>query len=141
MNDEHFMKKAIWDAKHPDDKHFGAIVVKDNRIIARSGKKLLYNPTGHAETQAIVKACKKLKTKNLAGCILYSTCEPCPMCFYVAWRTNISKIVYGATIQDAEQHGFPQIKVSDRFLNKRGDERIKLKEKILRNECLKVFAG
>jgi len=138
LDDEYFMKQAIGDAKKYGLR-FGAVVVKNNKIIAKAGKRPKGDARFHAETQAILKACKKLKTKTLKGCTLYTTCEPCPMCFYMAWITNISKIVYGATLRDSIKFGFPEIKVTAEFLNKRGGNKIKLKKKVLRMECLKLF--
>lgn len=138
MNEEYFMKTAIEDAKL-NGHHFGAIVVKDNEIIAKAGKMLRSDPRFHAETHALLEACEKLKSKNLKNCTLYCTCEPCPMCFYMAWITNISRIVYGATIQDCIELGIPEIKVTARFLNKRSGNTIELKEKFLREECLKLL--
>lgn len=138
MNDEYFMKAAIEDAKL-NGHHFGAIVVKDNEIVAKGGKMPKDDPRFHAETQAMLEACEKLKTRILENCTLYSTCEPCPMCFYIAWVTNISKIVYGVAIQDAIKLGIPEIGVTAEFLNKRGGNRIELKENFLREECLKLL--
>ncbi|RLF62433.1 MAG: nucleoside deaminase, partial [Thermoplasmata archaeon] len=134
MNNEFFMKKAIEDAK-AHGHHFGAVIVKDNKIIAKAGKRPRGDARFHAETQAILKACKKLKTRTLKGCILYATCEPCPMCFYMAWITNISKIVYGATLQDSIKYGFPEIEVTAKFLNERSGNKIELKDSFMRDEC------
>lgn len=138
MNDESFMKVAIENTKLSGH-HFGAIIVKNNKIIAKAGKMPKGDPRFHAEIHVILKACERLKTRNLKNCTLYSICEPCPMCFYMAWITNISKIVYGATLRDASKLGFPQIRVTAEFLNKRGGDKIELKGKILRDECLKLL--
>jgi len=138
MKDEYFMKEAIKDAKK-HRLHFGAVVVKNNKIIAKAGKRPRGDARFHAETQAILKACKKLKTKTLEGYTLYATCEPCPMCFYMAWITNISKIVYGATLQDSIKYGFPEIKVTAKFLNNKGGNKIKLNGPFMRKECLELF--
>lgn len=135
MNDEYFMKVAIEDAKQ-NGHRFGAVIVKDDEIVAKGGKMPKGDPRFHAETHAILEACGKLSTRNLESCTLYSTCEPCPMCFFMAWRTNISRIVYGATIQDCIKLGIPEIEVTAKFLNKRGGNKIELKESILRGECL-----
>ncbi|MCQ2574810.1 MAG: nucleoside deaminase, partial [Alphaproteobacteria bacterium] len=61
---------------------FGAVVVKDGKIISRAHNTVVLNndPTAHAEINAIRVACKKLKTFDLSGCVLYTSCEPCPMC-------------------------------------------------------------
>jgi tRNA(Arg) A34 adenosine deaminase TadA len=140
MNDEHFMNCAIEDAKL-NGHRFGAIITKNNEIIAKGGKMPKGDPRFHAEIHAILEACEKLKTRDLKNCTLYATCEPCPMCYYMAWITNISRIVYGATIQDCIKIGIAQIKVTANFLNKRGSNRIELEGRILREKCLRLLKG
>lgn len=137
-DDEYFMREAIKDARKHNH-YYGAVIVKNNKIIARSGKRPVGDVRSHAETQAIIKACKKLKNRTLDNCLLYSTCEPCPMCFYMAWITNISKIVYGATIQDSIKFWPVEINISAKLLNKKGGNKIELKGKVLRDECFKLF--
>ena len=139
MNCEYFMRVAIEDAKR-NGHHFGAVVVKNNEIIAKAGKMPKGDSRFHAETHAILEACEKLRTRNLENCILYSTCEPCPMCFYMAWVTKVSKIVYGATIRDCIELGIPEIRVTAEFLNKRGGNKIELKKGVLAEDCLKLLA-
>ncbi len=138
MKDELFMKIAIEDAKKQGH-HFGAVVVKNNKIISKMGKRPKGDARFHAETQAILNACKKLKSKTLEGCILYSTCEPCVMCFYMAWITKIPRIVFGATLRDSINAGYPEININDSNLNKKSGNKIKLKAGILRNECLALL--
>ncbi|MBU0894265.1 MAG: nucleoside deaminase [Nanoarchaeota archaeon] len=138
MKKEEFMCEAIKDAKKSKH-HFGAVVVKGNKIIAHMGKRPAGDPRYHAETQALLNATNKLKTKTLKGCTLYSTCEPCPMCFYMAWITGISKIIYGANINDALKHGFKQINISNQTLNKKSGNKIKLEKGFMRKECLELF--
>jgi tRNA(Arg) A34 adenosine deaminase TadA len=138
MEEEDFMRSAIADAKK-NGHHFGAVVVKDGKIISKAGKRPIGDPRFHAETQAIMKATKKLKDRHLTGCTLYSTCEPCPMCFYMAWITHVSKIVYGATLQDSIDFGCEEIDVGIDELNKEGGNKIQLKKEFLRDECLELF--
>ena len=133
MDDAYFMREAIKDAK-VNDHRFGAIIVKDGTIIAKSGKRPKGDARFHAETQAILNA-----GKNLAGCTLYSTCEPCPMCFYMAWVTEISRLVYGATISDSIAVGLPEIKISVKELNKRGANKMKIEGNFLRDECINLL--
>ncbi|MBU0761112.1 MAG: nucleoside deaminase [Nanoarchaeota archaeon] len=134
MKDKDFMKEAIEDAKKRRH-HFGAVIVKNGKIISKAGKRPVGDSRYHAETEAILKTGKK----NLEGCILYSTCEPCPMCFYMAWITGISKIFYGATVQDAIKFGSDEIRIGIKELNKRGGNKIKIKGKFMRDECLELF--
>lgn len=98
--DKKFLKQAFKQARISLEKGgfpAGAILVKDDKVISKGfslgGK--LNDPTEHSETSCIKKACKKLKTTNLNGCILYASLEPCLMCFSVANWANVSKIVYG----------------------------------------------
>ncbi|VVB79046.1 tRNA-specific adenosine deaminase [uncultured archaeon] len=136
--EEEFMLEAIADAKK-NKHHFGAVVVKGEKIISKAGKRPVGDPRYHAETQAIMKATKKLKSKHLKDCVLYSTCEPCPMCFYMAWITHIPKIVYGASQKDAIKAGFEEIDVDDKELDKKSGNRIKLVKGVMKKECLELF--
>lgn len=138
MKEEDFMRSAIEDAKK-NGHHFGAVIVKDSKIISKAGKRPKGDARYHAETQAIMKATKKLKTKTLEGCTLYSTCEPCPMCFYMAWITKIKKIIYGASQKDAIKNGFKEIDVGNAELDKKSGNKIKLVKGFLREECLELF--
>jgi len=98
--DKKFLRQAIKQASISVEKHgfpAGAVVVKDNKIVSRGvslgGK--LFDPTEHAETSSIKKACKKLKTTNLSGATLYASLEPCLMCLSVANWAGVSRIVFG----------------------------------------------
>ena len=133
MDDIYFMREAIKDARD-NDHRFGAIIVKDGKIIAKSGKRPKSDARFHAETQVILNA-----GKNLTGCTLYSTCEPCPMCFYMIWVTGVSRLVYGATINDSIAVGLPEIKITVEELNKRGNNKVKIEGNFLRDECLELL--
>lgn len=88
---------------------FGAIVIdQEKNIIGLGHNQVLENhdPTAHAEMQAIRDACGKLNTHNLDGCILYTSCYPCPMCLSAVIWSNIKHIYYGNTAEDAEKIGF-----------------------------------
>jgi tRNA(Arg) A34 adenosine deaminase TadA len=137
MDDAYFMREAIKDAK-ANYHQFGAVIVKDGKIIAKSGKRPKNDPRFHAETQAIFNAGEALG-KDLTGCTLYTTCEPCVMCFYMAWITNISRIVYGTSIKDSIDVGLPEINISVEELNKRVNNPIELKGNFLRDECLDLL--
>lgn len=87
---------------------FAAIVVKDGRVIAR-GTNLVTStsdPTAHAEIVAIREACKALKSFQLDGCEIYTSCEPCPMCIGAIYWARPAKIYFGSTRQDAAKIGF-----------------------------------
>ena len=87
---------------------FGAVVVKNGKIIGRASNSVLKNndPTAHAEIMAIRDACKKIKSYDLSGCELYTSCYPCPMCFGAIIWSNIKVVYYGNTKKDAANIGF-----------------------------------
>ena len=108
FTDEYFMKKALQEAEIAFEKGeipVGAVVVIDNKVIARSHNltELLNDVTAHAEMQSITAAANFLGGKYLINCTLYVTVEPCQMCAGALYWSQISKIVYGAT---DEQRGF-----------------------------------
>ena len=99
--DEKFMAEALKEAEKSanfDEVPVGAIIVKDEKIIARGHnlRERKNDPTAHAEIVAIRKACKKLKSWRLEGCTIYVTIEPCSMCAGTLLWTRIKRIVYGA---------------------------------------------
>ena len=87
---------------------FGAVIVKDGKIIARSANKVTQqnDPTAHAEVATIRLACRKLKTFDLSGCIIYTSCEPCPMCLSAIYWAQIDSVYYANTKKDAAGIGF-----------------------------------
>jgi guanine deaminase len=87
---------------------FGCVVVKDGEIVGRGYNKVIANhdPTAHAEVQAIRDACNNLKTHQLDGCILYTSCEPCPMCLGAIYWARPDAVYYANTRHDAAGIGF-----------------------------------
>lgn len=87
---------------------FGAVIVKDDIIVGVGNNHVLKNndPTAHAEVMAIRDACKNLNTYDLTGCVLYTSCYPCPMCLSAIIWANIKTIYYGNTKEDAADIGF-----------------------------------
>ena len=87
---------------------FGACVVKDGKIIGKGSNHVLSNndPTAHAEVMAIRDACKNINSYDLNGCELYTSCYPCPMCLSSIIWSNIKKVYYGNTKEDAANIGF-----------------------------------
>lgn len=113
---------------------FGACVVKDGIIIGKGSNHVLANndPTAHAEIMAIRDACNSIKSYDLSGCELYTTCYPCPMCFSAIVWANINKVYYGNTKEDANMIGF-----RDEFIyNLITDLKNINNSKILNFECL-----
>jgi len=87
---------------------FGCVIVKDGKIIGRGNNKVTStnDPTAHAEVTAIRAACKYLKSFQLTGCILYTSCEPCPMCLGAIYWARPDKVYYGSSKTDAAAIGF-----------------------------------
>jgi guanine deaminase len=119
---------------------FGAVVVKDGKIIARGVNQVTAtnDPTAHAEVVAIRNACKALNTFQLDGCEIYTSCEPCPMCLGAIYWARPSKLFYANCKQDAAD-----IKFDDQFiyeeLAKPIEERQLFTRQILREEALEAF--
>ncbi len=110
--DREFLQQAIdlavENAKSGQGGPYGAIIVKDNRLIAASGNKVTttIDPTAHAEVMAIRLACKKLNDFQLQDCILYSSCEPCPMCLGAIYWARLAKVYYACSRHDAAAANF-----------------------------------
>jgi guanine deaminase len=87
---------------------FGAVIVKDNRIVAEAVNQvtLTKDPTAHAEVLAIRQACQKLGVFELKDCELYTSCEPCPMCLGAIYWARLSRVYYGNFAEDAAEAGF-----------------------------------
>lgn len=87
---------------------FGALIVKDGKVVARAYNKVRskHDCTQHAELSVIHKACLKLKSEELRGCVLYTSCEPCMMCLGACAWANMDAIYFGASAEDAHQHGY-----------------------------------
>ncbi|MBU0586371.1 nucleoside deaminase [Candidatus Micrarchaeota archaeon] len=140
---EKFMGKAIEACEKSIERGqtpFGCVIVKGGKIIARAHNTVVYynDPTAHAEVNAIRLAGKKLKSVHLKDCILFSSCEPCPMCFSAAHWANVKEVVYAATIEDAESLGFRELRIHNKDFSKKGSK-IKLVPEILRKEAIKVM--
>jgi len=109
---EEFMKLAvdlaIENVVKKNGGPFGAVIVKDGIIVGIGQNQVtaMDDPTAHAEIQAIRAACKYLNSYQLLDCELYTSCEPCPMCFGAIYWARLKKVYYGCTSQDAAQIGF-----------------------------------
>lgn len=139
-----YMKKAfdqtIHGLNHKEGGPFGAVIIdKNGNIISSSNNTVLKDndPTAHAEINAIRSACKNLNTYDLKDCILYTTCEPCPMCLSAIIWANIKEVYYGCTKEDANNIGFKDNIIYE-YLNGEKNDLIYL-NKINRDECIKLF--
>ena len=109
--DKLFMREAIRLANESVERGggpFGAVIVKDGERVAGSSNSVTIDndPTAHAEVNTIREACRKLRTFDLSGCTIYTSCEPCPMCLGAIYWARIGKIFYGNTRKDARDIQF-----------------------------------
>ena len=122
---------------------FGACLIKGGSILALSRNTVLKNqdPTCHAEMNAIRTAAKKLGTFDLSGCVIYSTTEPCPMCFSAIHWAKIDTVFYGTETKDAKRIGFNELNIPDRILKKIGKSKVKLVRSSLLKECRDLLSA
>jgi guanine deaminase len=112
LTDEYYLNLAFHEAFHGiRNNHggpFGAVIVKDDTIIGKGCNMVVSNndPTAHAEIVAIRQACINIKSYDLSGSVLFSTCEPCPMCFSAVYWANINEVIFSLSRHDAELMGF-----------------------------------
>lgn len=118
---------------------FGACIVKDGIVVGRGRNMVLKNndPTAHAEVIAIRDACSNLGTYDLTGCELYTSCYPCPMCLSATIWSNMKKVYYGNTKEDAADIGFRDDYIYE-FIKGSGEEALDLKM-LDRDEAIKTF--
>lgn len=141
--DKEFMREAIRLANKSIEHGggpFGAVIVKDGEMIAGSGNSVTLDndPTAHAEVNAIRLACQRLNTYDLTGCIIYSSCEPCPMCLGAIYWAHISRIYYGNTRDDAREVNFADDYIYNE-LSRPVDERLVPMTPLLRDESIVTF--
>jgi len=119
---------------------FGAVIVKDGKVVAKSANKVTStnDPTAHAEVSAIRLACTTLNTYDLSGCVIYTSCEPCPMCLGAIYWSRIETIYYANTKADAAHVGF-----DDKFIYEELDKPMEQRTlpivQMLRDEAMEAF--
>ena len=143
MRHEDFMRQAIALAKENIKNGggpFGAVIVKDGKVVATGANRVTANndPTAHAEVSAIRAAWTKLGTFDLSGCVIYTSCEPCPMCLGAIYWAHLDKIYYGANQFDAASVDFDDSFIY-RELELAPEKRNKPVENILHDEALAPF--
>ena len=141
---EKFMRIAIelseYNVKQGTGGPFGAVIVKDGMILARSANRVVptNDPTAHAEVSVIRLACQELGTYDLTGCEIYTSCEPCPMCLGAIYWARIDKVYYANTKADAAAIGF-----DDHFIYDEIDKTMESRKlsfvQLLRTEALPAF--
>jgi guanine deaminase len=120
---------------------FGCVIVKDNEVIAEGVNRVIAenDPTCHGEIQAIRAACTSLGTFDLSGSTMYTSSEPCPMCYAAAWWARIEKIYYASTMQDCKTYGdFDDSKICEALQHPAEDRTLPCIE-LLRDEMLEIW--
>ena len=143
MDNQEFMEQALAQAKLALNKNevpIGAIAVLNNQIISMGHNSMISNldPTAHAEVSVIRLAAKKLGTFDLSGCEIYTSCEPCPMCFGAVYWARLEKLYFANNKSDAKKIGFDDSFIYDE-INLSHNQRKIPNIQLLRDEALKAF--
>ena len=141
--DRTFMQRAIeLSIRNIDESGgpFGAVIVRKGKVVAEGANRVVPNndPTAHAEVVAIRNACRELQTFDLAGCTVYSSCEPCPMCLSALYWAGVERICYANTKHDAQAIDFDDSFIYDQ-LRLDYDQRSIRCEHFMRCEALEAF--
>jgi len=144
MMEEEFMREAIRlsieNVESGNGGPFGAVVVKDGKIIARGVNNVtsFNDPTAHAEVSAIRNACKELGTFQLDGCEIYTSCEPCPMCLGAIYWARPDKMYFANTKNDAADIQFDDQFIYEEIEMPYADRKL-ITIPLLREEALEAF--
>jgi guanine deaminase len=142
---EEFMRRAIAlgmeNVRTRSGGPFAAVIVKEGRVVAVGVNRVTAtnDPTAHAEVVAIREACRKLGDFQLAGCDLYTTCEPCPMCLGAIYWARPARVFYACVAADAAAVGFDDAFIYEE-LNRAHPERRVPMQQLLRDESLAIFS-
>ncbi len=121
---------------------FGAVIVKNDTVIGRGCNQVTSSndPTAHAEMVAIRQASATISNFCLSGAVLYTSCEPCPMCAMACVWAGVSRIYFGASIDDAAEFG-NQVKIYCREIAEKAWYELQVEGGLLREECRELFRG
>jgi tRNA(Arg) A34 adenosine deaminase TadA len=144
MNDIKAMRLAIETTRAgiaAGQSPFGAVIVRGDDAIVTAHNTVWrdYDPSAHAEVNAIRAAAAALRTIDLSGCTMYTTCEPCPMCLAAIHWSKIDRVLYGAKIADAEVAGFTELHIAAADLVRLGGSRLRVEPGPCRAECCGLF--
>ena len=145
MKKEELMSLAIEEAragiKAGQGGPFGAVVAKGGEVIAAAHNTVLSDndPTQHAEVRAISRAARKTGTYDLSGCEIYSTTEPCPMCFSAIHWARIDRVIYGTSMGDVAKRGFNELAIAALEMKKIGSSPVGVSGGFMESECLKLL--
>ena len=138
---EQFMQKAIelasQNVNSGEGGPYGAVIVKDQQIISACANKVTgsVDPTAHAEIMAIREACKQLNDFQLHRCILYSSCEPCPMCLGAIYWSRLAEVYFACGREDAAAAGFDDSFIYDEIAMPPSQRHITMLQLKLKNAC------
>jgi tRNA(Arg) A34 adenosine deaminase TadA len=120
---------------------FGAVIAKGEAMVSRGANRVVResDPTAHAEVVAIREACRTLGTHDLSGTVIYTTCEPCPMCLAAIYWAHIDRIVFAGTHEDASDAGFDDSLIYRELRAPRDSRRVPMIE-LDRAEAKRLFA-
>lgn len=144
MNDELYIRLAIEFSQKGMDSGsggpFGCVIVKDGEVIGSGYNQVTStnDPTAHAEIVAIRKACKAIDSFQLEGCVIYTSCEPCPMCLGAIYWARPERLVYACSRQDAASIGFDDDFIYQEISLQSSERKIKT-EQLLQEEGVKVM--
>ncbi len=133
--------EAQYNLKNREGGPFGAVIVKNGKIIGRGHNRVLkkHDPTAHGEIEAIRDACQALGTHDLSGCEIYTSCYPCPMCLSAIIWANIKHVYYGNTAKDAAAIGFRDDYIYQFIESKQSNKDILELIQIDRESTIKTF--
>jgi tRNA(Arg) A34 adenosine deaminase TadA len=139
MSDKELMELALSEAVKSDEPlRCGAVIAKDGEVISSSynTQRSDNDATAHAEVSAIRQAGKKLGSKNLEGCIVYGTCEPCKMCLSAMTFAGIEKLVYGVSLKDVSPK---VIEITLEEFLEHSPRKLNVEKNFMQEECMQLY--
>jgi tRNA(Arg) A34 adenosine deaminase TadA len=141
---EHWMREALAVAREAiaeGQTPFGCVVVRGGRLLARAHNEVWARTdiTAHAEVTALRRACEAAKEVHLRGATVYTTTEPCPMCFSACHWAAVDRVVYGARIPDALRAGFRELTIPAEDMARLGGSAVRVEGGLLAGECAELF--
>jgi tRNA(Arg) A34 adenosine deaminase TadA len=136
------LDEALENLPAMDGGPFGACLVRGGEVLAVAHNTVLkdLDPTCHAETTAIRLAVRRLRTYDLSGCEIYSTTEPCPMCFAAIHWARLGRVIYGTAIGEVAQLGFNELTIGSRQMQALGRSPVVIYSGFLVDECRQLLA-
>jgi guanine deaminase len=144
MTDDEWMRVALAKCREAiaaGQTPFGAAIVRGDELVVAAHNVVWQTTdiTAHAEVNAIRLACRKTGGVDLSGCRIYSTTEPCPMCFAACHWAKLEAIYFGATIADARASGFSELAIPNEQMKELGGSRIRIVSGVLAQEARELF--